>query len=649
MGGHAGGGGGGGGNTGGTGGAGGAAGAMGGRAGGSGGAAGSAGGGAGGAAGGAGGSAGAGGASPSGFAVCGAMGIASIRALAYLPDGSAVVAGLAGGVAKLIAPSDAHEVRTFIGHAGGVNAVAVSADGQTLATASDDRTVKLWRISDGTVLATLQGAGRELLSVALSADGTRVAAGAGDGGVFLWDLTTLAPIGVAYDHVDQVRALGFAAGNMRLFTASKDGSVRVYSATDLTLLGTETQGGTWMNALAVSADGAHVAVGDQNGNINIWRASNGNLEKHVQAQYGVTSLSYASDGTRVFAGVGGTSVYVFPVDGSASTLLLAPIGDSVRVVASPLGGELFVATDWALYLTNEAGQAKRSEVQQGPLVRDVGFSPDGSQVAIGGDFGLVIRAVATGAIQHAPDWGQSAQTYNGLGLSPDGSLLATAEESGHYHLWSTSTWQTTRDVAQAPVRAQAVAFSPDSSLLATAGSPGWDEVYRVSTGAEVTFLGYGDNTSSVAFSPDGTLVAVGTDGTSHLGIERVSDWTDVRRIDGAHTTVADIAFSPDDQIVASTGDDRITVWQVTGSTARHDLYQGPSGFYGYTVAIPTDGAVLLAGGNDGLIRQWALPGLTALPSLPSHGPGVVRARFSADGRRLAAAYDDGTVWIWCRQ
>jgi WD40 repeat protein len=577
------------------------------------------------------------------------MGIASIRGLAYLPDGSAVVAALAGGVAKLIAPSDGHEIRTFIGHAGGVNAVAVSADGQTLATASDDRTVRLWRISDGALLATLAAAGRELLSVALSPDGARVAAGAGDGGVFLWNRATGGQIAVAYDHVDQVRGMAFAASSARLYTASKDGSARAYAAADLAPLATPMQGGTWMNALAVSPDGAHVAIGDANGSLSIWRASDASLERRIQAQYAVTNLSYASDGTRIFASIGGTSVYVFPVNGSASTLLLSPIGDTSRVAASPAGGALFVATDWALILANETGQALRSDVQQGPLVRDVGFSPDGNRLAIGGDFGLVVRAVPAGTIVEAPDWSQFAQTYNGVAFSPDATRLATAEQSGVVHLWSTSAWQTTSVVATATNWAQRVAFSPDGTLLAAAGAQGLDEVYRVATGAEVRFLGYSDEMSSVAFSPDGTLIATGSDGTSKLGILKVSDWSDVRRIDGAHTTVADLAFSPDDQIVASTGDARITVWQVTGATARHDLYQGPSGFEGKTVAIPSDGALLLAGGTDGLLRQWSLPALAALPSLPAHGPGVVRARFSPDGRRLAAAYDDGTVWVWCRR
>jgi WD40 repeat protein len=594
-----------------------------------------------------GGTGGGGGTTDSGFDVCGAMGIASVRGLAYLPDGSGVIAGLAGGAAKLIAPSDAHEVRNFIGHAGGVNGVAVSADGATLATASDDRTVRLWRISDGAALMTLPAGGRQLLSVALSADGARVAAGAADGQVFLWNRTTGAPIGVASDHVDEVRGMAFAANSTRLYTGSKDGSARVYAAADLTPLATPMQGGTWINAVVASPDGAHVAIGDLS-SISFWRASDAGLERRIQAG-GVNNLSYASNGTRVFASTGCCNVAVYPVDGSASTPLLSPIGGTPRVAASPLGGALFVATDWHLWLTDETGAPLRDEVTQGPFAHDVAFTPDGSRVAIGGDFGLIVRSVASGAVVASPAWGYAAGLYNGVAFSPDGSLLATGDDNGSVKLWPTSTWQSPREVYKASIRAMSVAFSPDGTLLAAAGASGLDDVYRVSTGAYVNFLGYSDYMRSIAFSPDGTLIATGGDDVSHLGIARVSDWSDVRRVDSAHLPVADIAFSPNNQIVATTGDTRITVWQVTGTAARRDLYQGPTTYQGNTVAIPADGAVLLAGGSDGLIRQWSLPALTALPSLPGHGTGIVKARFSADGRRLAAASADGTVWIWCRR
>jgi WD40 repeat protein len=281
-------------------------------------------------------------------------------------------------------------------------------------------------------------------------------------------------------------------------------------------------------------------------------------------------------------------------------------------------------------------------------VRDIAFTPDGAQLVIGGEFGVVARAFPGGAVVQSPDWSQFAATYNGVIVSSDGAHLVTAEESGSVHLWSTATWQITSEVAQATVRAQDVALSSDGALVAVAGAQGAGEVYRTATGAIVRGLGYSEDSHSVIFSPDNALLAIGTE-TGELGIVNTADWSDARRITGVHSsTVADLAFSLDHQLIASTGDERVTVWQTTGSAPRNDLFVGPSDFIGRTVAISPDGARLVAGGSDGEVRIWTVPALAALPALPGHGPGVVKARFSPDGQSLAVAYDDGTVWLWCR-
>src|SRR5262249_16702513 len=71
----------------------------------------------------------AGGARPA-FEPCAELGLAQIRTASHLPDGSGVIVGLAGAVAKLIDPNDGHELRSFVGHAGAINASAVSGNGE---------------------------------------------------------------------------------------------------------------------------------------------------------------------------------------------------------------------------------------------------------------------------------------------------------------------------------------------------------------------------------------------------------------------------------------------------------------------------------------------------------------------------------------
>jgi WD40 repeat protein len=590
--------------------------------------------------------AGAGGATPSGlFTPCAAMGVSQVTSLAYLPSGTGVVAGLGGAVAKLLSPADGHELRTFIGHAGRVNGVALSPAGDTLVTASDDHTVRLWRVSDGAALATLAGHGRELLSVAMSPDGASIAAGAADGEVFLWKRTTTwTLVGTATDQVDEVRGLGFAAGSARLFSASKDGSVRAYAAADLAPLASPAKGTSVLTTLAVSADGARVAVGDVNGGVTLLHADDATIERKLKADYGVTSLAFSPDGARVYAAYGDTSITAFPVDGSAPTLVLGTIGGDGRLAVSPDGHQIFFASARALWLVSDTGT--HTPIPTDAFTTTIAFWPDGGRLAVGGGTGLAVRVIPGGSFAPGPDLGHPLGVAR-VAISANGSLVATAEGNGAFRVWQANLWQASAPLATASIRASGVAFSPDGTLVAVAGAMNVADVYRVDTQTLVHSLGQDGYVESVAFSPDGALVAVGTE-SRELGVLHTSDWSDARRVTDAPTgSFDDLAFSPDGRLLATAGAGHVFAWHPTGSDPPNELARLPSGLHN-TVAFSSDGALLAAGGDDGQLRLWSAPDLAALPSLPAHGQGVVAVRFAPDGKKLAAAYADGTVWLWCR-
>ena len=107
-----------------------------------------------------------------------------------------------------------------------------------------------------------------------------------------------------------------------------------------------------------------------------------------------------------------------------------------------------------------------------------------------------------------------------------------------------------------------VVFSPDGSLLAVGSSIGvW--LYNAHTGAEVTlFTGHTEFVTSITFSPDGDMLAGGgwNDNTIHL-------W-DVHSGKGTHTLeghtdrVAAVAFSPDGLTLASGSKDSTIRWWI---------------------------------------------------------------------------------------
>jgi WD40 repeat protein len=67
-------------------------------------------------------------------------------------------------------------------------------------------------------------------------------------------------------------------------------------------------------------------------------------------------------------------------------------------------------------------------------------------------------------------------------------------------------------------------FSPDGRRVATASRDGTAKVWEASTGAELlTLYGDGAGVGSVAFSPDGTRLAVGGDNAARIYTLRIED------------------------------------------------------------------------------------------------------------------------------
>ncbi len=188
-----------------------------------------------------------------------------------------------------------------------------------------------------------------------------------------------------------------------------------------------------------------------------------------------------------------------------------------------------------------------------------------------------------------------------------------------------------------------VAFSPDGTLLASGSVDSTIKLWDVKKKENITTLeGHTDIVSTVAFSPDGTLLA---SGSQDIKLWDIVTRRNVATLSSSVPWTSSIAFSPDGTLLASVyGGGDVTLWDIVTRRNVATL----SGHTGgdYSVAYSPDGTTLATGSVDGTVKLWDVSTRTNTATLSGHSRWVHSVAFSPDGTLLASGSVDGTVKLW---
>ena len=149
---------------------------------------------------------------------------------------------------------------------------------------------------------------------------------------------------------------------------------------------------------------------------------------------------------------------------------------------------------------------------------------------------------------------------------------------------------------------------------------------------------------SVTFSPDGQLLAAGTQ-EGGIRIWRTTDWQPVQTMQASPYWVGSVCFSPDGQILVSAGvDQSIHLWGVNSGKLLQSLEA--HGDWVNALCISPDGHMLAGGNGDNNIHLWDVDSRKLLHTLREHTDSVWAVCFSPDGHTLASGGDDQTIRFW---
>jgi WD40 repeat protein len=273
----------------------------------------------------------------------------------------------------------------------------------------------------------------------------------------------------------------------------------------------------------------------------------------------------------------------------------------------------------------------------GGSVESMDYSSDGSLLAVVSTTGAKVIQLASG--QTSEIGGVSPGLVNDMVFSPDGQRLLTGNDVNQFMLWDIAdgslVYQWNGKLFETHMVYPSlscylgggrVAYSPNGQYLAL-GDNGSVYIIDANTGKTLYKLEVG-KVLSLAFSPDSNQIAVGTSDFK-AGQQKLADGIQLWEVASGKLAqtlpgnagfsdnvscncTPNLAFTPDGQILITTGEDVITLWDLaTGQQAQKwfdaKMPHIPS------MTLTSDGALLAAISWEA-IKLWTVDGHEIAPN-----------------------------------
>jgi WD40 repeat protein len=274
----------------------------------------------------------------------------------------------------------------------------------------------------------------------------------------------------------------------------------------------------------------------------------------------------------------------------------------------------------------------------------VAFSPDGSQVFVGGYHELTVWNTSGGKLaRRIPGIGQ--RTY-AIQFSPDGNLLAAACGSpgkhGEVRLLKPYSGELVNVLGMTSDVVFDCAFSPKGERLATVAADGVVRVFDVASGSEqLTITSHSDWVFAVAWNADGSQLATASrDKTAKVFDAKTGEL--LITYNGHNQPVRGVLFHPDEKQVYSAGsDNKLHRWTIADGKKAADATLG-----GEAYKLTPGGDTFFASSADNKVRQFNATDQKQIREFTGAKDWVLSTAYHAPSKRLVGGAFNGQVFVW---
>ena len=443
-------------------------------------------------------------------------------------------------------------------------------------------------------------------------------------------------------HEQNVRGLAVSPSG-RIFATCASNTVRLWDFESGKMLRELQTPGAEVRLLAVSPDERWLAavVASAWDTILVWDLSAGQLAFDLgKLESRVRELHFAQEGTTLVFADDFDRIMAWDVTRRATTRTFSLSGPHGTGYAWCRDGRIIAAAgdDSWIRVRDLERDVEIAKIPQPPyLIMGMRFTPDEKQLAWVSSHGQVC-IVDIYTQQRVKDFQLSAPKIACADFDGDCNKVVTIDDDDQMQVWDLRVGNCIATCDGIP--ASCCRFAGDGMTVIAVGTGGFVGLWQPFQQLPVNPQGHARETWSLAFSPDGRLLASGSDDET-IRLWNVADGTEQRVLLGHKATVTEVAFSPDGTTLASASlDGTIRIWRVDDGHCITTL-QGSETRY-HSLAYSPDGKLLAYGGYGTTI--WDIDaGRQVAKFIEEDQRRVNRLAFSPDGRTLAVASSSSRV------